>query len=242
MGEVGRLTGDGPGRAPYPWHMSFLNLDVKSDVSTAVRWTDTMAKQLRFATSQALNTTGFDIRSSLKGASRQYFDNPTTFIQNAWQVDKSTKSTLAVTIFPEAKRAPYLRKNITGGRRGTKPFEAKYIGEAASSVPSGSKLVPAVIRLNAQGNVSLATLRRISNKVGTTGKGSVFIGTPKGSNRPPGVYQRGTKGRLVPLFLAVPSATYSPIFPIDNIGQKVVDRRFSTYLQTSLEKALASAR
>jgi hypothetical protein len=35
MGEVGRLTGDGPGRAPYPWRMSFLNLDVKSDVPTA---------------------------------------------------------------------------------------------------------------------------------------------------------------------------------------------------------------
>jgi hypothetical protein len=105
-----------------------------------------------------------------------------------------------------------------------------------------TRLVPAVIRRNAQGNVSLAALRRISSKVGTVGKGSVFIGTPTGTSRPPGVYQRGTKGRLIPLFVAVPSATYRPIFPIHDIGQKVVDRRFGTYLRSSLEKAVASAR
>ena len=242
MGEVGRLTGDGTGRAPYPWHMAAITLDIKSELPKAIRWTDAMTKQLPFAISQALNSTGFSIRTSLKGASRQYFDNPTTFIQNAWQVDKSNKRSLAVTIFPEAKREPYLRKNITGGRRGAKPFEAKYLAQASGSVPAGSRLVPAVIRRNAQGNVSLAALRRISSKVGTVGKGSVFIGTPAGSSRPPGVYQRGTKGRLIPLFVAVPSATYRPIFPIHDIGQKVVDRRFGDYLRSSLEKALASAR
>ena len=222
--------------------MATIKIDLKSELPSAIRWTDAMTKQLPFATSQALNSTGFAIRSSLKGASRQYFDNPTPFIQNAWQVDRSNKRSLAVTVYPEAKREPYLRKNITGGRRGAKPFETKYLSEASGSVPGGSRLVPAVIRRNAQGNVSLAALRRILGKVGTTGKGSVFIGTPKGVNRTPGVYQRGTKGRLIPLFVAVPSATYRPIFPINDIGQKVVDRRFGDYLRSSLEKAVAAAR
>jgi hypothetical protein len=70
----------------------------------------------------------------------------------------------------------------------------------------------------------------------------VFVGTPNGSSRPPGVYQRGTKGRLVPLFVAIPSATYRPIFPIVEIGTKVAERRFGRYLRTSLEKAVASAK
>ena len=222
--------------------MAAITLDIKSELPKAIRWTDAMTKQLPFAISQALNSTGFSIRTSLKGASRQYFNNPTTFIQNAWQVDKSNKRSLAVTIFPEAKREPYLRKNITGGQRGAKPFEGKLLSQASGTVPSGSKLVPAVIRRNAQGNVSLAALKRITGKVGTVGKGSVFIGTPAGSSRPAGVYQRGTKGRLIPLFVAVSSATYRPIFPIHDIGAKVVDRRFGTYLRSSLEKALASAR
>ena len=231
-----------PGRAPYPWHMAAITLDIKSELPKAIRWTDAMTKQLPFAISQALNSTGFSIRTSLKGASRQYFNNPTTFIQNAWQVDKSNKRNLAVTVFPEAKRVRYLRKNITGGQRGPKPFEIKYLSQASASLPAGSKLVPANIPLNAQGNVSLATLKRITGKIATTGKGSVFIGTPTGGNRPPGVYQRVNRWVLVPLFVAVPSATYRPIFPIHDIGAKVAQRRFGGYLRSSLEKALASAR
>jgi hypothetical protein len=222
--------------------MATLTLDIKSELPKAIRWTDTMTKQLPFAISQALNSVGFDARTALKGASRTYFDKPTPFIQNAWRVDKSNKRNLVVTVLPEAKREPYLRANITGGRRGTKPFEAKFLGEASGSLSDSLKLIPAVVRRNAQGNVSLAALRRLSAKIGTTGKGSVFVGTPAGGNRPPGVYQRGTKGRLVPIFVAVPSATYRPIFPINDIGTKIAERRFGRYLRSSLEKAVASAR
>jgi hypothetical protein len=222
--------------------MATLTLDIYSELPRAIRWTDAMAKQLPFAVSQALNSAAFDARTALGGATRQYFDRPTPFIQNGWRVQKSTKRDLVAVVFPEAKREPYLRANILGGRRGTKPFEAKLLGEASSSLPKGSKLIPAVIKRNAQGNVGLAALRRISGQIGTTGRGSVFVGTPRGGNRPPGVYQRNTKGSLAPLFLAVSSASYRPIFPLAQIGTKVVERRFSGYLQSSLEKALASAR
>ena len=50
------------------------------------------------------------------------------------------------------------------------------------------------------------------------------------------------RGKLKPLFIAVPSATYRPIFPIADIGTKVAERRFGIYLRSSLEKALASAK
>lgn len=222
--------------------MATISLDIRSELPKAIRWTDAMTKQLPFAISQALNSTGFDIRNSLKGASRQYFDQPTPFIQNAWRVDKSTKRSLVVTVFPEAKREPYLRANITGGRRGTKPFEAKFLSEASSAIPSGSKLIPAAIKRNAAGNVSLSALKRIGQQIGQSGRNGVFVGTPQGAERPPGIYQRAARGKLKPLFLAVPAATYRPIFPIADIGTKVAERRFGIYLRSSLEKAMASAR
>ena len=222
--------------------MATITIDIKSELPKAIRWTDTMTKQLPFAISQALNSVGFDARTALKGASRTYFDKPTPFIQNAWRVDKASKRSLVVTVFPEAKREPYLRANITGGRRGTKPFEAKFLGQASSAIPSDSKLIPAAIRRNAAGNVSLSALKRIQQQIGQPGRGGVFVGTPAGAQRPPGVYQRMARGKLKPLFIAVPSATYRPIFPINDIGTKVVERRFGTYLRTSLEKAVASAR
>jgi len=222
--------------------MATLTLDIQSELPKAIRWTDTMTKQLPFAISQALNKVGFDAKDALKGASRQYFDNPTPFIQNAWRVDKSTKRSLVVTLFPEAKREPYLRANITGGRRGTKPFEAKFLGQASSAIPSDSKLIPAAIKRNAAGNVSLSALKRIQQQIGGQGRGGVFVGTPAGTGRPPGVYQRMARGKLKPLFVAVPAATYRPIFPIIEIGTKVAERRFGNYLRTSLEKAVASAK
>ena len=69
--------------------MATLTLDIRSELPKAIRWTDAMTKQLPFAISQALNRTAFDARTSLGGATRQYFDRPTTFIQNGWRVEKS---------------------------------------------------------------------------------------------------------------------------------------------------------
>jgi hypothetical protein len=226
---------------PYPWHMATITLDIQSELPKAIRWTDTMTKQLPFAISQALNSTAFDARTSINASTRQYFDNPTRFIQNAYRVEKSTKRTLTAILFPEAKRQPYLLRNITGGQRGTKPFEAKLIAASSGAIQSGAKLVPVGLKRNAQGNVSLATLKRITRQIGPTGRNSVFIGTPKGGNRSPGVYQRVGQ-KLRPLFVSLPSATYRPIFPVQQIGTKVAERRFGGYLRSSLEKALASAR
>jgi len=236
------------GRAPptYPWGMA-INITIdQQGIGLLQRRSAVVAKQLPFATSQALNSAAFSVRDALKGASREVFDRPTTFIQNAWLVQKSTKTTLIAVVYPEARRRPYLKANILGGLRGTKPFEAKYFAQASGNVGNASRLIPAAINRNAQGNVSLSVLTRLSAKISTKGKGSVFIGTPAGGARPPGVYERtGTKRtglRLRPLFVGKPSATYQRIFKIDEIGSKVVQRRFNEYLRTSLERAVASAR
>ena len=60
----------------YTWHMATITLDIKSELPKAIRWTDTMTKQLPFAISQALNSTGFDIRRSLKGCIPSILQQP----------------------------------------------------------------------------------------------------------------------------------------------------------------------
>ena len=222
--------------------MAILTLDIKSELPTAIRWTDTMTKQLPFAISQALNRTAFDMREAMNGATRQYFKNPVQFTQRAFLVTRSNKRSLEATVYAERRRARYLRTLISGGDRGQKPVERRYLAKAEATMPKGSVLVPAAVNLTAAGNVSLATLKRIEGQIATKGKNSVFLGRPDGAGRPPGVYQRTARGKLRPLFIAVPRARYGRMFPMAEIGQKVIDRRFGDYLRSSLEKAVATAR
>jgi hypothetical protein len=222
--------------------MATITLDIKSELPKAIRWTDTMTKQLPFAISQALNRTAFDMRDAMNGATRQYFKNPVPFTQRAFLVNRSSKRNLEAEVYAERRRARYLRTLISGGDRGQKPVELRYLAKAEATMPKGSRLVPATVNLTAAGNVSLATLKRIEGQIATKGKNSVFLGRPDGAGRPPGVYQRTAKGKLRPLFIAVPRARYEKIFPMAEIGQKVIDRRFGDYLRSSLEKAVASAR
>jgi len=219
--------------------MASITLNIRNELPKAVRWTDAMTKQLPFSISQALNATGFDARKSLNGATRQYFDRPTKFIQKSFLVRKSTKRNLIVEVYPDAKRKPYIGRNITGGTRGQKPFELRYQSLTTGTLPQGRALIPAAIRTNANGNVSLATIKRISKQVATFGPNSVFIGRPVGGGREPGIYQRTRGGKLKPLFLSASLPSYRPIFPLNEIGTKVAERRFGVYLRKYLAANVA---
>jgi hypothetical protein len=229
--------------------MGTIKIDLKSALPSAIRWTDAMTKQLPFATSQALNAVAFDARKAINSSTRQYFDRPARFTQNAFFVQKANKKTLEAIVFAEAAqgrdRARYLRYGIQGGTRLQKGFERKFLAEVVGTrqLPAFTQLVPtSLVNLNASGNVALATIKRIQVGINTKGNGTFFVGTPKGGDRPPGIYRR-SKGQLFPYFIATDQqAKYQPRFPIDEIGGKVADRRFGTYLASSLEKALASAR
>jgi hypothetical protein len=225
--------------------MASITLDIKSELPKAIRWTDAMTKQLPFAISQALNSTGFDIRTALNSSTRQYFSNPTPFTQRSFLVRKGNKRNLQVDVYANKKQNRYLRTQVHGGARGQKGFERKFLAEVVGSrsVPAGTQLVPtSLVKLNAQGNVSLATIKRIQKGLSGSARGGFFVGVPKGGNRPFGIYRR-SREQLFPYFLGTSSpATYRPRFPMGTIGNKVAQRRFGTYLRSSLERALASAK
>lgn len=209
-----------------------------------------LGKQLPFATSKALNAVAgglndipgskaANIRTALKGASKGYFDNPTTFIQNAWRQTYASKRNLQLYVYPEEKRVKYLKANIRGGARTYKAYEAKLMGLG----PQGTQiLIPSFVKRNAAGNVTRGTLGSIIRSVAATGKGSAFVGQPRGGARPYGVYQRTKQGTLKPLFVAQSQAIYRPRFPIDQVAQTVVGRRFNGYFMSALEAALRNAK
>ncbi len=225
--------------------MTTITLNIKSELPKVIKWTDTMTKQLPFAISQALNSTGFDMRKSLNSATRQYFDRPAPFTQRAFIVQKGSKRNLEVTVLANKRQNLYLRTQVTGGPRNQKGFEKKFLSNIIStqSIPSNTQLVPtSLVKLNAQGNVSLATIKRIQQGMSGSAKGGFFAGIPKNNNLPFGIYRR-SKGRLFPYFVATSGpARYSPRFPMQDIGNKVVQRRFGEYLRSALERAVASAR
>jgi hypothetical protein len=238
-----------PGLAPYPWRMATITLDIKSELPKAIRWTDTMTKQLPFAISQALNASAFDARTALGGATNQYFNQPNRFTQSAFLVKKTNKRELEAQVYANDQqgrdRARYLRFGIAGGMRPQKGFERKFLGSIVGTrtIPAGAQLQPtSLVKRDASGNVSLSTIKRIQKGLSGKARGGFFIGTPKGGDRPPGIYRR-SREQLFPYFIATDQrARYTPRFPMAEIGRKAVQRRFGQYLRSSLEKALASAR
>ena len=214
--------------------MADLIVTVHSDLPRLIGALSNVRRQFNFAAAGALNSVGFEARTSLGGATKQYFDRPTSFTQRGFLVERATRDNLVVAVYAEKKRDRYLRTQIAGGARGQKPYEKRF--------GTSQQLVPAAIKLNAFGNPARGTLARVGAGVGGLGNGSVFVGIPKGGNRPFGVWQRkgrGGRDQLAPLFIAV-KPSYQQRFPMLEVVTKVVDRRFDILFSKSLERAFGS--
>lgn len=224
-------------------------LTIDQDLTKATAWTKTVKKQLPFATSVAINNTAFDVRKSLNSGTRGAFKSPVKFTQSAFLVQKSKKRQLFAVVFAQDKegkdRARYLRFGIQGGQRPQKGMEVFFERGIPNdgTIPSGAFFIPTgLVKTNAAGNVTRATLKRISKGMNSSPRGGFFIGTPRGGSRSPGIYRR-SRGKLQPYFIATNSRPdYRPRFDIQSIGAKVVERRFGIYFNQSLSKALSTAR
>lgn len=226
-----------------------ISLTIDQDLSKATAWTKAVQKQLPFATSVALNNVAFDARKAINAGTKGAFHVPVKFTQNAFLVQKSKKRSLAAFVYAQDKagkdRARYLRFGIAGGTRPQKGMDA-YFENAISNdgtIPRGAYFMPtSLVKTNASGNVTQATLRRISKGISGDPRGGFFIGTPKGGSRPPGIYRR-SRNQLHPYFIATTDRPdYTGRFNIEAIGAKVIERRFGFHFNQALSKALSTAR
>ena len=226
-----------------------ISLSIDQDLSRATAWTKAVQKQLPFATSVALNNVAFDARKAINAGTKGAFHVPVKFTQTAFLVQKSKKRTLAAFVYAQDKkgkdRARYLRFGIAGGTRPQKGLD-RYFANAVpndGTIPAGAFFMPtSLVKINASGNVTQATLRRISKGISGDPRGGFFIGTPRGGNRAPGIYRR-SREQLFPYFIAsTDRPDYTGRFNIESIGAKVIERRFGIHFNKALSKALATAK
>ena len=200
----------------------------------------TIKNQLPYATSVAINNVAFNVRKDLGQQTTKSFVNPTTFTQKAFRYTKSTKATLEAQVFADPSRR-FFPTQIQGGDRRAKPYEGYLRGLGNGAIPSRGRLLPTTTILNAAGNPKKNIFGTIASKLSTTDPGGVFIGTPKGGARGPGVYRR-SRGQLYAYFVHVDQVRYQPRFPMERVGMDTARRLFPSELNKALERALGSAR
>ena len=192
MGEVGRLTGDGPGRAPYPWHMASITLDIKSELPKAIRWTDAMTKQLPFAIAKAMTESAKKAQVALKAQTPRYVDRPTPWTMNSTFVRFASPKKLEAWVgFKDfaskgTAAAKYLQPMISGGARRQKSSERQLV--ASGVLPSGSFIVPTGVtplKLNRYGNLSGGTYTQVLSRLKALGEQG-YTANVSGSKRSQG--------------------------------------------------------
>ena len=238
--------------------MASISLDIKSELPTAIKWTNEHTKQLAFSVSQALNASaqgskfipGSKQKSALNGlagSSSRFLDRPKPQTANGFRATVANKRNLSVLITPKDKpwsRNRYLSGNILGGPRAPKPYEIALAANSNGQIPSGSRFVPTgAIKPDRYGNVSRTNIRKVISSVGNSNRtgNNIFIGRPIGGDRQLGVYRRERNYKLRPLFLVESTLNYTARFPAQQIIEQKVQSTFGIYLRQQLAKNVSNA-
>ena len=233
-----------------------IQLDIKSELPTAIKWTNEHTKQLPFSISQAMNASVSgralpqakqrNAFKALEGASKQYLDKPKPFTSKGFFATTAKKRNLQILVTPKNKggdRERYLSGNILGTARAVKGYEVEFASLSKGDIARGTKFVPTrFMKKDRFGNVSQSNLVKIVNSVGNTGRtgSNIFIGKPRGGSRTPGVYRRERNHQLRALFLAVQPGQYPARFPAVRVIETSVKRSFGPYLRQALAKNVAN--
>ena len=232
-----------------------IQLDIKSELPTAIKWTNEHTKQLPFSIAQAMTASAKGISSipgskqksalnALAGSAKRFLDKPKPQTAKGFRATTANKRNLSLMILPKDKpwdRNRYLSGNILGGQRAPKPFEIAFAARSNGDIQQGSRFVPTgALKPDAFGNVSKANIKRIINNLEKTGRGRTVIGRPEGTTKPLGVYRQEARGRLRPLFLVKPVNNYNVVFPAQRIAEEKIRSVFGLYLRDRLARNVAA--
>ena len=232
-----------------------IQLDIKSELPTAIKWTNEHTKQLPFSIAQAMTASAKGISSipgskqksalnALAGSAKRFLDKPKPQTAKGFRATTANKRNLSLLITPKDvlwDRNRYLSGNILGGQRAPKPFEIAFAARSNGDIQQGSRFVPTgALKPDAFGNVSRANIKRVINSLEKTGRGRTLIGRPEGTTKPLGVYRQEARGRLRPLFLVKPVNNYSAVFPAQRIAEEKIRSVFGLYLRDRLARNVAA--
>ena len=210
------------------------------------------ARLIPYATATALTRCAKQAQTvDLPQAMRKAFDNPTSYTLNSLRIEPATKDKLSARVLVKTKdmtsgnaQENYLQPEVDGGKRRAKGMEnaLRYAGV----LTAGQFVVPGgATAMDANGNVkasdirtilsALKNLKAVSATRSRSGKklskgrqlaNELFVGKPKGGNRPDGIWRREGK-RLRPLFVFVNQAPqYKPRLDFDGVVAGVARKQF----------------
>ena len=216
-----------------------MRIDVRDNIKEVTRGLSSIQKkQIPFATMLALNDTAFALHKTYKAQTKQKFDNPTSFTQKGFRVQKAKKTHLEAIVFVDKKRVDYMELQVDGGTRFPK--------KTAIIVPS-SKNSNDLAKYQS-GNLTKGAVNKIKGQ-----KDKYFFGKPKGNQGSEGIWERygrdaaGTSAgyRIRQVAKLTKMARYKSLFPFEAIGNGIAFSRkngFDSAFAKRLRFALKTAR
>ena len=216
-----------------------MRIDVRDNIKEVTKGLSSIQKkQIPFATMLALNDTAFALHKTYKAQTNQKFDNPTSFTQKGFRVQKAKKTHLEAIVFVDKKRVDYMELQVDGGTRFPK--------KTAIIVPS-SKNSNDLAKYQS-GNLTKGAVNKIKGQ-----RDKYFFGKPKGNQGSEGIWERygrsasGTSAgyRIRQVAKLTKMARYKSLFPFESIGNGIAFSRkngFDSAFAKRLRFALKTAR
>ena len=234
------------------------------------RTLDGMQKQVRYATSRALNNVAYKVNAELKSEMQHRFKGgATAYTLRSFKIDKSNKENLTAVISMRSD-APtggtsYVKSLghlFAGGTRQWKKLEGWLRGKGI--LPDGYMAVPgAMAPLDMRGNMkrrqlgemtALLTAKDKRDRIGLTrwqngkvGKDIGFFVIKPGakSHLPPGVWRRIETGRtsaVQPYIMFVKPGNWQQFIDMRKVAERIVSAHWHKEFDKEITAALRSAR
>ena len=239
--------------------MASIDLDIKSELPTAIKWTNEHTKQLAFSVSQAINAVAAgkalpiaknrNVLKDWERYTKQQLDRPAPGIAKGYAVERgrfATKKNLSTLLVAKSAgwdRSRYIQGNIQGGDR---PNTWALQFARKGFLPANTKLVPTynLKRTARTGGPSYASIKTLLSRASNDtsgGVGSVFVGKPAQGNRPFGVYRVMRNETLRAMFIAKQATNYPrPLARLEAVANARMRASFGGYLRYALERNVAA--
>lgn len=248
-----------------------IGLTFQNNFAEVARQIERDGKQVRYATSRAINASAADVVAAEQLAMKTVLDRPTAYTVNSLTVIQSRRDKLEATILPKdgsgsnRSAAKWLDTEVAGGAR--RATGAERALRAAGLLPVDRFIVPAAgAELDSFGNWKRSQLSRIllDLRVTSGGNGQKVQAlqqrdTDRGSRKlsrymvlrvhskglQPGIYERRVSAfghGVRPVVVFVPGAPrYKPRLPFEQVGRKAVEAGFEGHFERELAEALRTA-
>lgn len=217
-------------------------LEITVDTREIISALDAAPGQYRYAATQGINMTAYDVRDGVKKEMPSVFDRPTPFTVNSLKVYAAKQSDLKAEINFKGKPSDhYLRPEVFGGPRKMKPFEKLLDGffVPGKEAPldrygnvTGGQIVRMLSMLskNRAGQNQSEAKRKIRVLKGI----KQFYFTKNGHIAESG---SGSKPAKIWFYRVNRAPQYKPILNYDQISRRIIDAK----LAGNVRKAIAMA-